>query len=133
MMLRHLSLDQRRALALMAGADMNGVTETMMLARGFTLAMIGVLETRNCTVEACQGRRKDDRSRPLHDHGHRQANTRRAIEPIPTSIRNSMTNLSAQERPAAAGVGLLRGGCPDAASRGPDPSYRFFKGSGLQL
>src|SRR5258707_5760397 len=43
MILPFLSLDQRRALALMAGAGINGVTETMMLARGFTLAMLGVL------------------------------------------------------------------------------------------
>ena len=50
MMLRHLSLDQRRALALMAGADMNGVTETMMLARGFTLAMIGVLVRKRLVI-----------------------------------------------------------------------------------
>jgi hypothetical protein len=37
-----LNAEQRRALALLAGAGMNGVTETMMLARGFTLAMLGV-------------------------------------------------------------------------------------------
>jgi hypothetical protein len=33
-----------------------------------------------------------------------------------------MSGLSAQERAAAAGVGLLRAGCPDGASRSPGPS-----------
>ncbi len=50
MILPYLSLDQRRALALVAGADMNGVTETMMLARGFTLAMIGVLVRKRLVI-----------------------------------------------------------------------------------
>jgi hypothetical protein len=34
----------------MAGADMNGVTETMMLARRFTLAMIGVLVRKRLVI-----------------------------------------------------------------------------------
>ena|SRR5258708_3964889 len=38
-----LNAEQRRALALLAGAGMNGVAETIMLARGFTLAMLGIL------------------------------------------------------------------------------------------
>ncbi len=50
MMLPHLSLDQRSALALIAGAGMNGVTEMMMLARGFTLAMLGVLVRRRLVI-----------------------------------------------------------------------------------
>ncbi len=50
MMLPHLSLEQRRALALVAGAGMNGVTETMMLARGFTLAMLGVLVRKRLVI-----------------------------------------------------------------------------------
>jgi hypothetical protein len=48
--LPYLSLDQRRALALVAGAGMNGVTETMMLARGFTLAMLGVLVRKRLVI-----------------------------------------------------------------------------------
>jgi hypothetical protein len=50
MILPYLSLDQRRALALVAGAGMNGVTETMMLARGFTLAMLGVLVRKRLVI-----------------------------------------------------------------------------------
>ncbi len=41
MMLPRLSAEQRRALVLLCGAGMNGVTETIMLARGFTLEMLG--------------------------------------------------------------------------------------------
>jgi hypothetical protein len=50
LMLPQLRLDQRRALALVAGAGMNGVTETMMLARGFTLAMLGVLVSKRLVI-----------------------------------------------------------------------------------
>jgi hypothetical protein len=50
MMSPYLSRDQRRALVLMAGAGMNGVTETMMLARGFTLALLGVLVSKRLVI-----------------------------------------------------------------------------------
>ena|SRR6266436_5585461 len=38
-----LSAEQRSALALLIGADMNGVTETIMLAGGFTREMVAFL------------------------------------------------------------------------------------------
>ncbi len=38
-----LNAEQRRALVLLAGAGVNSATETIMLARGFTLAMLGIL------------------------------------------------------------------------------------------
>jgi len=43
MRLLRLSVEQRSALALLAGAGMNGLTETIMLARGFTRAMLFIL------------------------------------------------------------------------------------------
>ncbi len=43
MISRRLSAEQRCALALLAGAGTNGVTETIMLARGFTRAMLFLL------------------------------------------------------------------------------------------
>jgi len=42
-MISPLSAEQRRALVLLAGAGMNGVTEAIMLARGFTRAMLFLL------------------------------------------------------------------------------------------
>jgi hypothetical protein len=50
MILTYLGLNQRRALTLVAGAGMNGVTETMMLAGGFTLAMLGVLVRKRLVI-----------------------------------------------------------------------------------
>ena len=38
-----LSVEQRSALALLIGAGMNGVTETIMLGRGFTREMVAFL------------------------------------------------------------------------------------------
>src|ERR1700745_449906 len=45
-----LNAEQRSALALLASAGMNGVTETMMLTRGFTLAMLGALVTKRLVI-----------------------------------------------------------------------------------
>jgi hypothetical protein len=50
MMLPRLSAEQRRALALLSGAGMNGVTETIMLARGFRLAMLGILVRKGLAI-----------------------------------------------------------------------------------
>jgi hypothetical protein len=50
MTLPRLSTQQRRALALLASAGMNGVTETIMLARGFTLAKLGILVRKRLAI-----------------------------------------------------------------------------------
>jgi len=50
MMLPRLSAEQRRALALLSGAGMNGVTEPIMLARGFKLAMLGFLVRKGLAI-----------------------------------------------------------------------------------
>jgi hypothetical protein len=49
-MLPRLNPAQRHALSLLAGADMNGVTEAIMLARGFTLPMLGVLVVKGFAI-----------------------------------------------------------------------------------
>src|SRR5258708_32319054 len=45
-----LNAEQRRALALLVSAGMNGVTETIMLARGFALAMLGILVRKGLVI-----------------------------------------------------------------------------------
>src|SRR5258705_5342906 len=50
MMLPRLSSEQRRAFALLSGAGMNGITEPIMLARGFTLAMLGILVRKRLAI-----------------------------------------------------------------------------------
>ena len=45
-----LNTEQRRALALLAGAGANGVTDTIMPAQGVTLVMLGVLVVKGLAI-----------------------------------------------------------------------------------
>jgi hypothetical protein len=55
MRLLRLSVEQRSALALLAGAGMNGLTETIMLARGFTRAMLFILVRKGLAILVRKG------------------------------------------------------------------------------
>src|SRR5712671_5834763 len=70
-MISPLSAEQRRALALLASAGMNGITERIMLARGFRRAMLFLLVRKGHATapwELVKAGDKTDRGVPRHDH-----------------------------------------------------------------